>query len=670
MTSQKLLLRIQSAEGTKRVEVTERISVDSFLRTVAETFNLSTDSTSWRLFQDRAKTNQLFSSAQTVKQSGLKHGDLLYLDILAGARMEVDEIKSPLEMARRRTNSSFSSAVSLSGMDKDGSGATTPMSSMMSESGRYYTESAPVQSDVTEDDVDQALWTQDGSIQRPKDERLCKHGASGKCIYCIPIEPFDESYLQSRDPPIKHMSFHAYIRKLTSGANKGKFAALNEVSCRIKPGCTTHLPWPDGICTKCQPSAVTLNRQRYRHVDNISFENADLVERFLDHYRRTGLQRIGFLYGKYEQHKDVPLGIRATVAAIYEPPQVDSENGVMLQEDTHAEVVDCVAIKLGLQRLGWIFTDLLAEDVRKGTVKYLRHKDTYFLTAEECLTAAFFQSQHANPCKLSKTGQFGSKFVTVVVTGDKDSQIHFEGYQVSNQCMSLVRDSCLVPTYDAPDLAYVKESSSAQYVPDVFYKEMDKYGNEVTSVARPLPVEYAIVDVPASMPKEPHYTFRSTQVVKGKQSFPVENRLDQLQDMNTLMKYVSQFSQVQLVDAMSDFHVLVFMAAMENVTLQDEDLDILVAAIQAKSNDILESWMSNSAFWTTVKAMAGSQPEAGPSSGAARGGHGSTSWLATNGHHPHSPPVQSNEWNCPHCTFVNNGPRDACEVCGLPSNTA
>ena len=94
------------------------------------------------------------------------------MDILAGARMEVDEIKSPLEMARRRTNSSFSSAVSLSGMDKDTSGATTPMSSMMSESGRYYTESAPVQSDVTEDDVDQALWTQDGSIQRPKDERL------------------------------------------------------------------------------------------------------------------------------------------------------------------------------------------------------------------------------------------------------------------------------------------------------------------------------------------------------------------------------------------------------------------------------------------------------------------------------------------------------------------
>lgn len=53
------------------------------------------------------------------------------------------------------------------------------------------------------------------------------------------------------------------------------------------------------------------------------FENSEIVERFLDYWRVSGHQRIGFLYGRYEMHPDIPLGIRAVVAAIYEPPQVN-----------------------------------------------------------------------------------------------------------------------------------------------------------------------------------------------------------------------------------------------------------------------------------------------------------------------------------------------------------
>ena len=41
--------------------------------------------------------------------------------------------------------------------------------------------------------------------------------------------------------------------------------------------------------------------------------------------------------------------------------------------------------------------------------------------------------------------------------------------QVSNQCMALVRDDCFVPTLDAHELGYIRESTSDQYVPDVFY---------------------------------------------------------------------------------------------------------------------------------------------------------------------------------------------------------
>lgn len=54
--------------------------------------------------------------------------------------------------------------------------------------------------------------------------------------------------------------------------------------------------------------------------------------------------------------------------------------------------------------------------------------------------------------------------------GDKSNQVHMEGYQVSNQCMALVRDNCLIPTKDCPELGYVRESSDKQYVPDVYYK--------------------------------------------------------------------------------------------------------------------------------------------------------------------------------------------------------
>lgn len=48
--------------------------------------------------------------------------------------------------------------------------------------------------------------------------------------------------------------------------------------------------------------------------------------------------------------------------------------------------------------------------------------------------------------------------------------MHLEGYQVSGQCQALVRDDALLPTRDAPELGYIRDSSDAQYVPDVYYK--------------------------------------------------------------------------------------------------------------------------------------------------------------------------------------------------------
>ena len=138
---------------------------------------------------------------------------------------------------------------------------------------------------------------------------------------------------------------------------------------------------------------------------------------------------MGYLYGQYEEYSGVPLGIKATVLAIYEPPQISGKESVELLEDSREQVVESLAEWLGIRRVGWIFTDLEAS-AESGKVHYKRHMHTFFLSAEECIMGANFQNKHPNLCKLASMGKFGSKFVTVCVGGNQDNEIEMRGYQV------------------------------------------------------------------------------------------------------------------------------------------------------------------------------------------------------------------------------------------------
>ena len=63
------------------------------------------------------------------------------------------------------------------------------------------------------------------------------------------------------------------------------------------------------------------------------------------------------------------------------------------------------------------------------------------------------------------------------------------------QGQSLAIDGTIVPTVDAPEFGYTRESTDTLYCPDVFYREKDEYGNNVTKIGRPLPIEYLLTDV-------------------------------------------------------------------------------------------------------------------------------------------------------------------------------
>lgn len=627
-----ILLRVQSPEGTKRIEVSASASTCQLFETIHDAFDLN--SFAFALYKEKNKKNEIASSkSKTVRSLGLRHGDMIYLAPVNGSVLFTNNAPSgePIDESAPSTSSVVA----------------VPRPASTSAYIRPNTN-------IKEDEVDLQLYKMDEKIQRQRDEKLCRHNANSRCVHCSPLEPFDEAYL--REHNIKHLSFHAYLRKMMSGVDRGKFLALEDISCRIKNGCKDHPPWPKGICSKCQPNAITLNMQAYRHVDNVAFENTNLVERFLNYWRVTGHQRIGFLYGTYEIHADVPLGIRANVVAIYEPPQESSRDSVRLLPDEKEEVVEQIATSLGLRRVGWIFTDLLAEDVQKGTVKHTRNIESHFLSAQECIMGGHYQNLHPNACRYASKGYFGSKFVTVCVTGDKANQVHMEGYQVSNQCMALVRDNCLLPTKDCPELGYVRESSDKQYVPDVYYKEKDSYGNEVSRLARPLPVEYLLVDVPASTPVTPQFTFNSDP---SKQPFPVENRMvdGHIQDFNALSTYLSQFAFNEFFTAINDFHLILYIATMDMLPMR-EFMGPLLEALKNKDREAANEW-SRSEHWATVEQLiaASSPPPSRPGSVA------SGSITAATG------TSSGPKWTCPFCTYLNNADVQNCEMCNLPRSS-
>lgn len=369
---------------------------------------------------------------------------------------------------------------------------------------------------------------------------------------------------------------------------------------------------------------------------------------------------MGYLYGTYEQHTDVPLGIRAKVAAIYEPPQESTRDSINIQPDEFADDVDAVASALGLKKIGWIFTDLITDDASIGTVKQIRGIESHFITAQECITAGELQNRHPNPCKYASNGVFGSKFVTICVTGDKTKQVHMEGYAVSAQCMALVRDNCLIPTKDAPELGYVRESTDKQYVPDVFYKEKDLYGNEVQRLARPLPVEYLLVDVPASTPLQPIYTF--TEYDK-RQPFPIENRYidGHLQDFNALSCYLSAWGEEEFLEAISDFHLLVYLYKMDMLPLR-QHMGPLLEAVRTKNPNqaaqfkVVDVWKLLESLIQASSGGSGgttSYPSGGASASAGASGSEAMD-------------LDANTWTCNHCTFINRGELTSCEICSLP----
>ncbi|KAI9179103.1 nuclear protein localization protein 4 [Blastocladiella emersonii ATCC 22665] len=512
------------------------------------------------------------------------------------------------------------------------------------------------------DAIDVALAKESGLIKRGKDPRFCRHGEKGMCDYCSPLEPYDAKYMEENK--IKHLSFHAYLRKLTAASTRQSGAAmvhpLSETSCKVQVPCgNSHAPWPEGICSKCQPSAVSLKRQEFRMVDHVEFETPDLIDSLLAFWRTSGLQRFAYMYGRFEPYPKVPLGIKAVVAALYEPPQSNASDGLALDyvpgtpdgDNADArlalENADRAAAACGLVCLGMIVTDLIDDGTNSGKVQYKRHDKSFFLTSVEVQLAAHMQRQHPTRTPYSSSGTFGSRFVTCVVSGNAEGGIEIEAYQVSETATALV-DAGIVEPSTVPSMMLVREPTSTLYVPDIMYQSRNEYGAVVSHRAAPaFPVDYLLVNVTHGFPASPAPTFPAAA------AYPVANRIASPQTPEALARFVTAAGDTNKPDFNFVEHVF-----RTGILAPEQAAELARATVLGDGGAAVRHTQA----WNTLRTLLASMaPAPAPSAPSSFGGGNSGAGSA-----PAPAPAAQQSWSCPHCTFTNSGSVVDCEMCGLP----
>ena len=433
------------------------------------------------------------------------------------------------------------------------------------------------------------------------------------------------------------MSFYSYLKKLKDSNNTAVPVAslLESPNYTVDTKCPNHPPFPEAICTKCQPSAIILRQQPFRMVDHVEIASPKIVDEFLAGWRGSGFQRFGWLIGKYETYTDqVPLGIKAVVEYIYEPPQDGSIDGFQLIETEFENGIDprhfAIFKDMNLEIVGMIYTDLIDDGSGTGKVLERRSKETFFISSPEILFIAHQQALHPFKLPIDPSKKFSSRFVTVVISGESEGGIGLKAYQVSESAVAMEEAHLIAATMDPSKMLVrsvddgIEGDEKPLYIPQVFYKFKNEYGFEVQKAADPLfPVEYLLVNLSEGIPLQPK------PLLKAPLSFPNPLLHPNSSNLVDYFKDILNSSPKELAasDFLSNMNLLLFLS-QNGLIANESERSFLCQSVTCSDSNSLAMFIEQSETWKRIMTAV--------SETVARNFDNSES-----------------TWNCLHCTFVN-----------------
>ncbi|DBA78069.1 hypothetical protein WJX79_008629 [Trebouxia sp. C0005] len=280
-----------------------------------------------------------------------------------------------------------------------------------------------------------------------------------------------------------------------------------------------------------------IERQEEPHCASVSFDKhaANMFQSYVQSALAFSIKRGGILYGNKDEEGNV------TVHAIYEPPQEASPETLQMERETEEEMrADFIAKSLGMEKVGWIFTQSSKE------------RD-YIMNSEEISQMAAWQDEVGEHCV---TG------VVSLAVSDEGSDVHFEAFQVSDQCVKLVKagwfDVQKEPS-GVSTLTNPKEPTQKQPV-IVAGKDVKEVDNDYFLI----PVKIMDHEGPLTA------------------GFPIENRLLP-QGPSEFKQYMRQSSSKPYWQRLEDFHLLMYLAKQPGLDLVN-DVAVLLECIKHKAS--------------------------------------------------------------------------------------